>query len=107
MAVRAVAVRAAASQQEMEQQARSSVDAVKFSDPQWSHTISQLVTSYLAHKGYHETATILARETNTTVDSPIDTIKARRGELFRRGGVPACRFPSLRVISRQHGNRKD
>lgn len=67
-----------AQRNEMEQQARSSVDAVKFSDPQWSHTISQLVTSYLAHKGYHETATILARETNTTVDSPIDTIKARR-----------------------------
>ena len=120
----------------MEQLARSAVDGVKFSDPQWPRTISQvsqhapavaipamraavflvnvglqlggcwscstrhplnlhlgvfvsfaipnqLVTSYLAHQGYHQTASILARETNTAVETSLDAIEARRRELHR------------------------
>jgi hypothetical protein len=62
----------------LELQARKQVEQTVFTSPQWPTTINQLVVSYLAHHGYHETAQILARDTQASLPTSQESTQARK-----------------------------
>eukprot|EP00035_Acanthoeca_spectabilis_P024446 m.453835 g.453835 ORF g.453835 m.453835 type:complete len:433 (-) comp20562_c0_seq1:25-1323(-) len=58
--------------------ARMVVDETPLPAGKWQHKLNQMVTSYLVHHGYADTARVLARDMNTTIDEPEETIAARQ-----------------------------
>ena len=44
----------------------------------WAGSINQLVTSYLLHHGYHNTATVFSADTGVEMDRSLETAKTRR-----------------------------
>eukprot|EP00038_Savillea_parva_P031779 m.90395 g.90395 ORF g.90395 m.90395 type:complete len:431 (+) comp9858_c0_seq2:253-1545(+) len=63
---------------ELRERARTMVESTVLSAPAWQHQLNQIVTSYLVHHGYSETAETLARDTDTTIDESKQTIEARQ-----------------------------
>lgn len=61
----------------LELKAAQQVQQIEFVAPKWQGTINQLVVSYLAHHGYHETASILAKDTGATMAVSLESIQTR------------------------------
>eukprot|EP00037_Helgoeca_nana_P017124 m.161849 g.161849 ORF g.161849 m.161849 type:complete len:434 (+) comp23849_c2_seq1:311-1612(+) len=58
--------------------ARMVVEETVLSTAGWQHQLNQIVTSYLVHHGYADTARVLARDMDTRIDESEETIASRQ-----------------------------
>jgi hypothetical protein len=54
------------------------VEETVLSTAGWQHQLNQIVTSYLVHHGYADTARVLARDLDTRIDESEETIASRQ-----------------------------